>query len=87
MKALTERQAAVLEYVVEHPGCTTPEIIEAINEGVNPYVTWQAGLEAANSLYARRLLERRMSMLRNQPTRWYPEPAALAIPASPSGRR
>ena len=79
MKTLTERQAAVLAYVVAHPGCTTPEIIEAINEGVNPYVTWQAGLEAANSLYARRLLGRQKALLRNAPTRWYSEPAALAI--------
>ena len=82
MKALTERQAAVLAYVVAHPGCTTPEIIRAIDA-----TSWQAILETANSLYARRLLGRRMSMLRNQATRWYPEPAALAIPASPSGRR
>ena len=74
MKALTERQVAVLAYVVAHPGCTTPEIIRAIDA-----TSWQAILETANSLYTRRLLGRRMSMLRNQPTRWYPEPAALAI--------
>lgn len=66
-ETLTPRMQAVLDYVKEHPGCTTPELAEGVGQGTN------GARERLNVLYAFGFIGRQASGLSNLPTRWFPE--------------
>lgn len=78
MKALTERDAAVLTYVVEHSGCTTKDVACFFKCHVQ---TARTTLDALTGLW---LLGRQEGSW-SEPYRWHPTADGLAVNAGGRG--